>query len=304
MARVHLENQLPRESDDDDTSDEEGEIVDEMEMEHAQLSKAPVFTAVMAESLQPDGSASHDGVALNERPDAREGTKKSTKSKARRCTPEVKALSVSAFLFSFITVVQIFAAHIAHSQALLMDCISMGVDAFTYLGNIVVECRKRDGETHAKSQLIIVATSLGLLCYFTADAMKESWGTIQVCLGRADAKDEDDVNGWITLGFALGGVGFDLMCLLEFYKSNKKTGSVKSVNMFSALLHVSADFLRSTSTLIMSLLILLCKVDSTCIDAYTSVFIGITIISGAFVGFFKWIKLLITFCCKERLEKA
>lgn len=67
----------------------------------------------------------------------------------------------------------------------------------------------------------------------------------------------------------------------------RKTGSVKSVNMFSALLHVSADFLRSTSTLIMSLLILLCKVDSTCIDAYTSVFIGITIISGAFVGFFK-----------------
>lgn len=53
---------------------------------------------------------------------------------------------------------------------------------------------------------------------------QESWGTIQVCLGRADAKDEDDVNGWITLGFALGGVGFDLMCLLEFYKSNKKLG--------------------------------------------------------------------------------
>jgi len=276
-------------------------MVDEMEMEHAQLSKAPVFTAVMAESLQPE-IASHDG--FDGRPGTRERTKKSTKTKARRCTPEVKALSVSAFLFSFITVVQVFAAHIAHSQALLIDCISMGVDAFTYLGNIVVECRKRDGETHARSQLVIVASSLGLLCYFTVDAMKESWGTIQVCMGKAEAEDEDDVNGWITLGFALGGVGFDLMCLLEFYKSNKKTGSAKSVNMFSALLHVSADFLRSTSTLVMSLLILLCKVDSTCIDAYTSIFIGITIISGAFVGFFKWIKLLITFCCKERLEKA
>eukprot|EP00434_Breviolum_minutum_P018736 symbB.v1.2.016533.t1/scaffold1259.1/size128245/1 len=48
MARVHLENQRPLESDDDDTSDEEREMVDEMEMEHAQLSKAPVFTAVMA----------------------------------------------------------------------------------------------------------------------------------------------------------------------------------------------------------------------------------------------------------------
>ena len=53
---------------------------------------------------------------------------------------------------------------------------------------------------------------------------QESFATIQVCRGKADAKDEDDVNGWITLGFALGGVGFDLMCLLEFYKSNKKLG--------------------------------------------------------------------------------
>lgn len=83
----------------------------------------------------------------------------------------------------------------------------------------------------------------------------------------------------------------------------RKTGSGKSVNMFSAFLHVSADFLRSSTTLVMSLMILLCKVDSTCIDAYSSIFIGVTIFAGAFVGFFKWIKLLITFVCKERPEK-
>eukprot|EP00438_Fugacium_kawagutii_P028310 Skav200658 [mRNA] locus=scaffold3198:30077:30331:- [translate_table: standard] len=53
-------------------------------------------------------------------------------------------------------------------------------------------------------------------------APQESWNTIQVCEGKKEADiNEDDVNGWITLGFALGGVGFDLMCLLEFYKSNK-----------------------------------------------------------------------------------
>lgn len=55
---------------------------------------------------------------------------------------------------------------------------------------------------------------------------QESWSTVQVCRGKKDAADEDDVNGWITLGFALGGVGFDLMCLLEFYKSNKKPDGV------------------------------------------------------------------------------
>jgi len=110
---------------------------------------------------------------------------------------------------------------------------------------------------------------------------------------------EDDVNGWVTLAFALGGIGFDLACLVEFYKSNKKTNSVKQVNMFSAFLHVGADCLRSGSTLVMSLLILLAHFDSGCLDGYTSMLIGVTIIAGAFVGFFKWLKMLITFLFKE-----
>ena len=71
--------------------------------------------------------------------DERESRRKKTGStggekKNRRCMPQVKALAVSAFLFALITVVQMFAAKIAHSQALLMDCISMAVDSFTYMG--------------------------------------------------------------------------------------------------------------------------------------------------------------------------
>ena len=166
--------------------------------------------------------------------------------------------------------------------------------------------------------------SRGLLCYFTSDAMQESWETVLVCQGKASADGDEEVNGWITLGFALGGVAFDVMCLIQFYKSNKKTsivsmpfadfpasfsadpapflefqsfspflrrtGSGRSVNIFSAFLHVSADFLRSSATLVMSLIILFGQVDSTCIDAYSSIFIGVTIVVGAFVGFFKWLK--------------
>jgi Co/Zn/Cd efflux system component len=212
------------------------------------------------------------------------------------CTPNIRALSVSAFLFSLITVAQYFAAIAANSQALKMDCISMAVDAFTYMGNIVVECRKRDGAKHVRSQLIIVAGSLSLLVTFTILAMQESWDTVQVCMGKKEADgEEDDVNGWITLAFAIGGVGFDIACMVEFYKSNQKTHSVKQVNMFSALLHVSADFLRSTSTMVMSLLILLAHVDSGCADAYTSILIGVSILCGASVGFFKWVKLLFSF---------
>ena len=36
--------------------------------------------------------------------------------------------------------------------------------------------------------------------------------------------DDDDVNGWITLGFALGNMLFDFICLLNFFKSHKQTG--------------------------------------------------------------------------------
>merc|ERR1719327_1054465 len=101
--------------------------------------------------------------------------------KDKKCTPNIRALAVSAFLFTTITVAQVFAALAANSKALMVDCISMGVDAFTYMGNIIVECRKRKPGKHVISQLIIVACSLGLLCYFTHDGLMESWGTIQEC---------------------------------------------------------------------------------------------------------------------------
>jgi len=240
-----------------------------------QLSRGAVFNAVMQDAVD-------------------EAKADKTLSKGKRCTPNVRALGVSAFLFTLITVVQYFAAIIANSHALKMDCISMGVDAFTYMGNIVVECKKRDGAKHVTSQLVIVACSLGLLCLFTVLALQESWDTVQVCRGKKEAAegDEDEVNGWITLAFAVGGIAFDVVCMVEFHKGNQRTGSARSVNMFSALLHVGADFLRSTSTMVMSLVILLAHFDSGCVDAYTSILIGVTILIGAAVGFFKWVKLL------------
>lgn len=226
----------------------------------------------------------------------------SSKKPSKAClTPNIKALILSAFLFAFITVVQVFAAIAAHSQALLMDCISMGVDAITYMGNIAVELRKRDGSDHKGTQLIACAISLACLLYFTYDAMQESWGTVRVCQGwdKPDG-DEDDVNGYITLAFAAGGLVFDSICLLAFYRSNKINGEARHVNMFTALLHVGADCMRSTSTMVMSLLILLGHVDSTCADAYTSMIIGVTIIGGGLAGIYSWVMLLYAkFCAKQ-----
>ena len=132
-----------------------------------------------------------------------------------------------------------------------------------------------------------------MLCFFTIKAMAESWGTVQKCGSNQDADEE--VNGWITLGFAVGNIAFDIVCLTCFYKSHKKTGSGKHVNMFSAFLHVSADFLRAGTTLVLSILILTKpKVDSECMDAYASMLIGVTILGGAIVGVRKWFKLLMS----------
>ena len=157
-----------------------------------------------------------------------------------------------------------------------------------------MECKKRDGRRHAGLQLVIVAMSLGMLCFFTIKAMTESWGTVQKCDSNQHDEDED-VNGWITLSFALGNIVFDIICLTCFYKSHKKTGSGKHVNMFSAFLHVSADFLRAGTTLVLSILILTKpKLDSECMDAYASMLIGVTILGGAVVGVHKWWKLFIS----------
>ncbi|CAL1162812.1 unnamed protein product [Cladocopium goreaui] len=228
--------------------------------------------------------------------------------------PQVKALLLSACLFSTITSFQVWAAYLAKSRALLMDCtmaamaqvvggcaiwegISSAVDALTFIGNVAVECRKRDGRRHPCSQLMVVATSLGLLTFFTIRALGESYGKVLVCQehGRNSEGDDDDVNGWITLGFALGNMLFDIICLVNFLKSHKQTGSGKHANMFSAFLHVGADFLRAFTALVLSLLILICTSwDSTCLDAYCSLVIGVTILCGVLVGLQKWICLLLS----------
>lgn len=218
------------------------------------------------------------------------------KKKNSPFTLNIQALLTSAFLFTLITVIQVFAAKIAHSQALLMDCISMGVDALTYMGNIVVECFKRDGGEHVPAQLVVAAVSLSCLTYFTYDASMESWGTVQVCMGKAPAEgDDDDVNGYITLAFALGGVVFDGISLWAFWRSHRIDGSSRALNMFTALLHVGADCLRSISTTVMSLLILSGGFDSTCLDAYVSLLIGASIICGGIFGLVNWMKMLSKF---------
>jgi len=200
-------------------------------------------------------------------------------------------------------VAQYYAAVVAKSMALRMDCVSMAVDALTYMGNIFVECRKRGGHSEQMcSQLTVCAISLGCLVYFTFAAGEEAWEIARACQGYGEPMNEEgeDVNGWITLAFGLCGFMFDLIALWYFQRSGKKGEGQQAFNMFTAFLHVAADFLRSGSTVIMSLLILFGGYDSMCLDSYTSLLIGAMILAGASVGIYQWLLLAHRKCHKSR----
>ena len=91
-----------------------------------------------------------DGVGLSRGPVLEAAVfspKEDEQEETKRCTPEegqagslqrdfceVRALAISAILYTSITSAQVYAAQVAHSQALLVDCISSSVDAFTFVG--------------------------------------------------------------------------------------------------------------------------------------------------------------------------
>lgn len=207
-------------------------------------------------------------------------------------TPNIKALALAAFLFLSMSGVQAFAATVAHSQAMLVDTISMGVDGLTYFCNIFVEFRKQDGGEHMKTQLFVSAISLSCLTYFTVTTLTDSWAVAGACYGFSEASAgvvSDGVNPYIVLGFAVAGIVFDIISLWSFRRSKKKTGGNREMNMMTALLHVGADFLRSSATLVMSLMVIVWHVDGECADATASLAVGATILLGAAKGYASWL---------------
>ena len=58
-----------------------------------------------------------------------------------KITGNSKSLIVMMTLFATITGAQYVCALIAHSLALQADCISMGVDTLSYMGNLLAECQ-------------------------------------------------------------------------------------------------------------------------------------------------------------------
>jgi len=185
----------------------------------------------------------------------------------------IRVLLFTAMLFTTITVAQSVAATIAHSAALMADCVSMGADALSYFMNIGVELREGK-RFHRQLELICPTISILILVYFTMVEALGALGTLQ-----GDADDGEPVNPWIVMAFAIWGIVFDCFALKAFL-SNTDGGSAQS-NMMSALLHVGADFARSITTLVESMIIIFFHVDSVKIDAWACMMVSGTILLGA-----------------------
>lgn len=224
-----------------------------------------------------------------------------------------KALSVIILLFGTISTAQFFAAWLASSDALLVDCWSMLVDTATYVMNWCAERRSGDA-------LELLASGLSLLVLSAVSV----WGIVEGAMDLADPHDEGDVSPEIILGFGIWGIVFDCVSFWGFYKWGKQglmsagrgakyqdleltektvitpsgekeavvtpqpTSGGASINMRSAFLHVGADFLRSSTTVIEGLFILFGGTHGRSTDAVAAIVVSGTILMGACGAVIPW----------------
>lgn len=229
-------------------------------------------------------------------------------------TNNVKALFVMMVMFAIISIGQYFAADYANSQALKADVVSMGMDAVSYFGNILGESSDIPAQKIIL-QLFFSMVSLVLLVYFNTDVLIESIGILQ---GEEDDEGEEEtaVEGKIVIIFAGLGLVFDAVCLYAYWHYAKIDSEIEyqemlklaeaegkdlsqakaqikkpEINMMSALLHVSADLFRSTSTFILGILLVanaLADDQQAKGDSILAIIIGVTIYLAAIYALYEW----------------
>jgi len=190
-----------------------------------------------------------------------------------RClTNRQRGIVVTMVLFATITSAQFGAAIIANSLALMGDCGSMLVDTFSYGANLWAECR--DSRNKERNQLIATFVSIWVLIAITGYVIYDS-----ITVLTSEGGDDDDVNAYIVFGFALGGLLFDIIGLLALGEGKKEeaTGAA-DLNLHSAGMHVVADLMRSTTTLVESILIWVGQVNGASTDATAALIVSALIL--------------------------
>lgn len=220
------------------------------------------------------------------------------------CTGNIRVLLITAALFAVITLAQLVAAEIAHSEALMADCVAMSVDVLTYFLHIFVELRKGKS-MHRQLQIVGPVVSILILVYFTSRVMADAGETI-----ANPAEDREEVNPWIVGGFAVWGIIFDAFAMWAFVRNAKadrqqddalcsvepqvalesggggerlvqKGGSSTETHMMAAFMHVGADFATSITTLVAAVMIAFWDLNGPMTDAWACLVVGGIILLGA-----------------------
>jgi len=231
-------------------------------------------------------------------------------------TNNVKALFIMMVMFAAISIGQYFAAAAANSQSLKADVISMAVDALSYLGNILGEGSDIPSQ-RIVLQLFFSTVSIVLLLYFNTTILIES---IAILKDNEDSGEDEEegagVEGSLVFSFATLGLIFDAICLYAYYYYAKKDADAEykimkaesaaasgaessdqvkiqkpQINMLTALLHVSADLLRSTVTFILGIILMTGKLPPSgeaYVDAIGGIIIGASLYAAVAYATYEW----------------
>jgi len=232
-------------------------------------------------------------------------------------TNNVKALFIMMFMFAIISLGQYFAAIAANSQSLKSDVVSMAMDAVSYFGNILGESSDVPSQ-RIVLQLFFSIFSLVLLNYFNTTILIESIAIVKASQQEAeDGEEGEGVEGKIVIAFAGLGLVFDAICLYAYYYYAKEDADIEyremmriaeaegknldeakaqvnkpEINMLTALLHVSADLLRSTVTFIEGILLLvgfLTDSEQELVDSICALIIGASIYIASIYALYEWV---------------
>lgn len=231
-----------------------------------------------------------------------------------------KVLVLTILLFGSISVAQLFAAIVAHSESLLIDSASMCVDTMTYVVNLCAARCHRDLAD-------LTAAGLSLLILFGASV----WGIVEACEELRNPNPTENLNYDIVLGFGIWGIAFDCLSFYGFYRwgrqgllSQRRDRSLEefvssgadgepvsksqssSVNMRSAFLHVGADFLRSIVIVGEGLAVKFEHGKGKESDSVAALIVSVTILLGACGAIVPWMLQLRTWQrrCEDIASKA
>lgn len=215
----------------------------------------------------------------------------------QRClTNRQRGIVVTMVLFATITSAQFGAAIIANSLALLGDCGSMLVDTFSYGANLWAECV--ESKKRERNQLIATMISILVLMGITGFVIYDS-----ITILLSDGSDDDDVNAYIVFGFALGGLLFDLLGLIALGEGKKEEATgAGDLNLHSAGMHVLADLMRSTTTLVESILIWVGVGTGASIDATAALIVSALILIPCVAMIREWFQEYRRYKCPRQLS--